>query len=110
MFFNDLSTRGHSLSFLQADSPKLQLKSFGESLYDNIILFAPTVDRLGSITFNDIVEFSNEGGNVVVAANRDVSDSVRDFIETFGIVLDKKGSEVIDHFSSLDSVDIRYKV
>lgn len=54
------------------------------------------------------MEFSNEGGNIILAVNREVSDSVRELAESFGFNLDKKGTEVIDHFSKAVSVDLRY--
>jgi len=105
IFFDELKSRGHILSFYQPESPELKLKVFGESLYDNIVFFAPTSDRFSSISFEDIVEFSNEGGNILFAVNREVSDSVRDLVETFGFSLDKKGTEVLDHFNGVLSVD-----
>lgn len=71
------------------------------------MLFAPTVEKLGSISFNDITTFSSDGGNVLIAVSREVSDSVRDLTESFGVSIDKKGSEVIDHFETLASYDTR---
>ena len=107
LFFSDLSARGHTLSYLPADSSKLKLKSFGEYLFDNIVFFAPNAEKLGSISFDDINSFSSEGGNILMAVSREVSDSVRDLAESFGVTIDKKGSEVIDHFETVASVDTR---
>jgi oligosaccharyltransferase complex subunit beta len=107
LFFADLSARGHVLTYSTANQNKLKLKSFGEYNYDNIVMFAPTVEKLGSISFNDINKFSSDGGNVLIAVSRDVSDSVRDLTETFGVTIDKKGSEVIDHFETLAAFDNR---
>ena len=107
LFFNELKSRGHSLSFLQADSSLLKLKSFGEYNYDNIVFFAPTVEKFSTISFEDIATFSSEGGNIIIAINREVSDSVRDLLDTFGVTVDKKGSEVIDHFETFSSLDTR---
>jgi len=107
LFFDELKSRGHNLFYFQPESPELKLKVFGESLYDNIVFFAPTSDRFSSISFDDIVEFSNEGGNILFAVNREVSDSVRDLVETFGFSLDKKGTEVLDHFNGELAVDTR---
>lgn len=108
LFFEDLKSRGHILSFHRVDTTDLELKSFGVNNFDNILFFAPNVDKLGSVSFEDILEFLNEGGNILIALNRDVSESVRDFVETFGISLDKRGTEVIDHFETEPSIDIRY--
>lgn len=89
------------------DSSRLKLKSYGEYNYDNIIFFAPTAEKLGSVGFDEITAFSGAGGNVLIAASKDVSDSVRDLVGSFGISLHKKGSEVIDHFETLDAYDLR---
>jgi hypothetical protein len=89
------------------ESSKLKLKSYGEYNYDNIVFFAPSAEKLGSVGFDEITAFSGAGGNVMIAVNKDVSDSVRELVETFGIALGKKGSEVIDHFEALDAYDLR---
>ncbi len=99
--------RGHHLSFFQAESQNLALKVYGESLYDNIILFAPTIDSFSTISFENLNEFVQEGGSILLAANRDVSDAVRDFAESFGVSFDKKGTEVIDHFENDVTLDSR---
>lgn len=94
------------LTFFQVESSDLALKSYGENLYDNIVLMAPQVDSFSTISFDDISDFVQEsGGNLIIAVNKDVSDSLREFIETVGVVLDKKGTEVIDHFEREDSLD-----
>ena len=110
LFFNDLKSRGHILTYLQVESPKLKLKSFGEYSYDNIVFFAPSVDKFSSLSFEDITTFSNEGGNIIIAVNREASDSVRELAESFGVAIDKKGTEVIDHFETVSSFDTRYGI
>jgi oligosaccharyltransferase complex subunit beta len=107
LFFKDLESRGHHLSFFQAESQDVTLKVYGESLYDNIVLFAPTVESFSSISFENLNEFVQDGGNILVAANRDVSDAVRDLVESFGVSFDKKGTEVIDHFENDATLDSR---
>mmetsp|Transcript_31740 Transcript_31740/g.53546 ORF Transcript_31740/g.53546 Transcript_31740/m.53546 type:complete len:461 (+) Transcript_31740:33-1415(+) len=105
LFFEDLTARGHNLFYEQAESQTLQLKSYGEYKYDNILFFAPSVEKMSSISFDDINSFSDQGGNVLIAVNRDVTDGVRDLVEGFGISLDKKGTEVIDHFETVATMD-----
>jgi oligosaccharyltransferase complex subunit beta len=106
LFFSELSSRGHKLTYHAMDSSRLKLKAYGEYNYDNIVFFAPTAEKLGSLAFDEITAFSNAGGNVLIAASKDVSDSVRDLIESFGVTLHKKGYEVIDHFETLDDYDL----
>lgn len=102
-----MSSRGHQLSFFHADSSDLALKQYGENLYDNVVLFAPSIEGFSSISFEDLQEFVQEGGSLLLGAGKDTSDAVRDFAETFGITFDKKGTEVIDHFENEDSLDAR---
>lgn len=110
MFFDDLSARGHDLRYFRANADDLVLKVYGEYLYDNIIFFAPAAQQFHEISFDDITEFVQTGGNLLLAADKYASEQVRDFIEGFGAVFDKKGTEMIDHFkrvidfeNSLDS-------
>lgn len=83
----------------------MSLKKYGEKLYDNIIFFAPTTESFSAISFDDISEFVQEGGNVLVAGNKRLSDGARELLESFGISVDKKDTEVIDHFESYDALD-----
>ncbi len=87
------------MSYFRADAPDLQLKFYGESLYDNIVFFAPVSEKLAGLSFADLTEFSNEGGNILFGLNKDVSDSVRGLVSSLGLSVHKKNSEVIDHFS-----------
>mmetsp|Transcript_65641 Transcript_65641/g.129115 ORF Transcript_65641/g.129115 Transcript_65641/m.129115 type:complete len:459 (-) Transcript_65641:92-1468(-) len=106
LFFAELASRGHQITYQSTSASKLKLKEYGEYNYDNVIIFAPNADKLGSVSFNDIIRFSDAGGNVLIAASKDVSDNVRDLVESFGISINKKGSEVIDHFETLEAFDI----
>ena len=105
LFFHDLSLRGHDLTFFQAESPNLELKKYGENLYDNILFFAPNAEKFQAITFEDISTFVEEGGNLIVTVGKDSTEELRDFVEGFGAIFDKKGSEVIDHFDFEESLD-----
>lgn len=95
------------MTLINSHSPDLKIKSFGEYLFNNVIFFAPSAENLGGISFEDLVEFSNDGGNLIIAVNRDVSDSVRDFVEVLGISIHNKGFEVIDHFHFDLESDVR---
>jgi hypothetical protein len=83
------------------------LKRFGEYNYDNIILFAPHLSEFSTITFEDLIEFIDIGGNLLFGADSDISDSMRVFAETCGVEFDKRGSEIIDHFSFDKNLDKR---
>ena len=79
IFFDSLKSRGHALNYVQAESPELALKKFGDYLYDNILL----------------------------AVDGQMSSAVREFAESCGIEFDARGSAVIDHFQHIPSADTR---
>jgi oligosaccharyltransferase complex subunit beta len=89
------------------ESTETDLKSYGVYNYDNILFFAPTAEKVGSISFDEIIDFTNEGGNVIIAVSKDVSDQIREFVEVFGVSLHKKDTEVIDHFEYESTLDTR---
>jgi len=82
-----------------ADSVDVTLTKYGEYLYDNLILFAPRVESFDSLSFDDILEFVNVGGNILVAVDGGITDGMRSFAANCGIEFDKKGTQIIDHFS-----------
>ena len=108
IFFGSLTSRGHELTYMQASAPNLVLKKYGEYLYDNIVFFAPEVEEFSKITFDDVSEFIEKGGNVILGASENTGDSVREFAETCGIEFDTKGSSVIDHFSSSTDANLKH--
>ncbi len=101
VFFDDLRTRGYDLNFKLADDPSLALSKYGEYLYDNLILFAPSVEEFGgTIDVAAILDFIDNGvGNVFVAASSEVGDVLRDLGMEVGLELDERGTSVIDHMN-----------
>ena len=99
VFFDDLKSRGYQLTFKMADDSNLALSKYGEYLYDNLVIFAPSVEEFGgTIDVNAIVDFiDNGGGNVLVAASSEVGDILRDLGMEVGLELDERGTSVIDH-------------
>lgn len=105
IFFNNLSALGYALSFLQCTSAELKIKKYGVYLYDNIVMF--NADDFNTISFDDITEFVNEGGNLLVAMDGALTPAMRAFAEQSGVDFDAKGSSVIDNFSNVASADAR---
>ena len=93
------------LTYMSSDSKEVVLLKYGDYVYDNIVLFAPSTDEFSDITFESILDFINAGGNLLVAVNGDISDNMRFFAASCGVEFDKKGSQVIDHFAHEDSLD-----
>ena len=64
LFFFFLSIdRGYSLTFKSADDQNLVLSKYGEFLYQNLIIFSPTVEEFGGLlSVETITEFIDNGG------------------------------------------------
>ena len=99
IFFEDLQKRGHQLVFKLADDSSLSLSKYGEYLYQNLIIFAPSVEDFGgNIDVQVITDFIDNGkGNVLVAGSSAVGDVLRDFGQEIGLEMDEEGTSVIDH-------------
>lgn len=100
IFFDNLLERGYDLTFQSPRDPKLQLSRYGDYLYDHLILFAPTVaDFAGSVDINSIVEFVDEGHNLLFSVSTNPSDNMVDLAAEFGVELKQEDGVVIDHFN-----------
>ncbi|CAJ0965478.1 unnamed protein product, partial [Ranitomeya imitator] len=98
LFFRSLSDRGFDLSFKTADDPSLSLIKYGEFLYDNLIIFSPSVEDFGgNINVETISAFIDGGGSVLVAAGSDIGDPLRELGSECGIEFDEEKTSVIDH-------------
>lgn len=98
LFFRSLSDRGFDLSFKTADDPSLSLIKYGEFLYDNLIIFSPSVEDFGgNINVETISSFIDGGGSVLVAAGSDIGDPLRELGSECGIEFDEEKTSVIDH-------------
>ncbi|XP_044732580.1 dolichyl-diphosphooligosaccharide--protein glycosyltransferase 48 kDa subunit isoform X2 [Chrysoperla carnea] len=98
IFFKSLQDRGFTLTFKSADDQSLVLTKYGEYLYDNLIIFAPSVEEFGgALSVETITEFIDEGGNLLVAANVNAGDVLREIASECGFELDEEGAYVIDH-------------
>ncbi|KAM6976684.1 dolichyl-diphosphooligosaccharide--protein glycosyltransferase 48 kDa subunit [Aplochiton taeniatus] len=98
IFFRSLADRGYDLSFKTADDPSLSLIKYGQFLYDHLIIFSPSVEDFGgNINVETITSFIDGGGNVLVAANSDIGDPLRELGSECGIEFDEEKTAVIDH-------------
>lgn len=97
-FFGQLSSRGFDLVFKSADDPSLDLFRYGNRLFDNLILFCPSVEDFGgSIKVATITDFVDNGGNVFVAADSSIGEPLREFATECGVEFDEERTAVIDH-------------
>ncbi|XP_022194380.1 dolichyl-diphosphooligosaccharide--protein glycosyltransferase 48 kDa subunit [Nilaparvata lugens] len=100
MFFKSLKDRGYALTFKSADDSTLILSKYGEYLYENLIIFAPSVEEFGgSLSTESITDFIDNGGNVLVAGSSQSQDILRELATECGFEMDEEGASVIDHLN-----------
>ncbi|KAK9722394.1 oligosaccharyl transferase glycoprotein complex, beta subunit [Basidiobolus ranarum] len=104
IFFNSLTDRGFSLTFNGATDSSLSLIQYDERSFDHLVLFSPDTKKYGgSLTAATLVDFTNKGGNVLVASSSNVSPVIQQFAAQVGIDFDDQGTSVIDHFQYNDT-------
>lgn len=92
--------RGYKLTFKLADDANLVLSKYGEYIYKNLIIFAPSVDEFGGdINVDKITEFIDGGGNVLVAGSSKSGEALRELATECGFEVDEDGAAVIDHLN-----------
>ncbi|XP_050234948.1 dolichyl-diphosphooligosaccharide--protein glycosyltransferase 48 kDa subunit-like [Mercurialis annua] len=101
LYFNSLKSRGFNLDFKLADDPKISLRRYGKYHYDALILFCPFAERFGgSINQAAIVDFVDSGHDLIIAADVNASELIRDVATDAGVDLDEDPSAmVLDHSS-----------
>jgi len=105
-FMAQLGDAGLELDFQVAGSKGLRLKEWDTWLYDSLIVLAPRVEDLGgAIDSKQVLEFIDEGGNVLLAVDEGVSASLRDIATQAGIDLALPKDKVLDHFNKHGSDD-----
>ncbi|GAB1604552.1 dolichyl-diphosphooligosaccharide--protein glycosyltransferase 48 kDa subunit-like [Argonauta hians] len=100
IFFKMLRDRQFEITFKTADDSSLALVKYGEFLYDNLIIFSPSVEEFGgSIDVAAITNFIDNGGNVLVAASSSIGDPLREIATECGVEFDEEKTAVIDHLN-----------
>jgi len=90
--------RGFKLTYKLADDSSLLLSKYGEYLYKNVIIFAPSVEEFGGdVSVERLAQFVDDGGNVLVAGSEKSGDALREFASECGFELDEENAAVIDH-------------
>ena len=112
VFLDDLRRQGHMLTLVGTTSTvavKGPLESYGEAVYDTVVLFAPEValpleenQGRSGLSVAGLLRFVDEGGNLVVAAGAadgTVVQSTRDLVKelTNGALVSEAGALVVDH-------------
>jgi len=98
IYFRSLVEQGFDLTYKVADDSTLNIKKYGEFLYDNIVVFAPTVEEFGgSLSAEALTEFIDAGGNLLIAGNSHLGEVLRELASEVGFEADEEGTAVIDH-------------
>ena len=88
------------MTYSTSSTPSLDLFHNALRSYDHVILFSPKTKTYPStLSHTALVSFVNAGGNILLAASSDVSETWRDFAREFDIEFDEKDTMVIDHFN-----------
>ncbi|KAK6620268.1 Dolichyl-diphosphooligosaccharide--protein glycosyltransferase 48 kDa subunit [Polyplax serrata] len=100
IFFRSLQERGFTLTYKAADDANLVLFKYGESLYNHLIIFAPSVEEFGgSLSVESITEFIDRGGNVLMTGSSNSGDAIRELASECGVEIDEDKASVIDHIN-----------
>lgn len=112
IFFESIKSKGHNVEISMCDDASLKLFEYGELIYNHLILFSPSVEGFflllfkkiflclefgGFISVQEITKFIDNGGNVLIAANNNIGDAIRELATEVGFEFDEEKTQVIDH-------------
>ena len=70
LLFDHLSEHNFELNFRLADDSSLILSQYGEYLYENLLIMAPSTDEFGGdLSALSIIDFIDSGRNAFICAN-----------------------------------------
>lgn len=103
-----LASLGGSADIRLSDDISLQLRHWDDWLYKTIVLLHPSAaDFGGAVDVSTLLEFTDAGGNLLVALDSDVSEAQRELAQELGVDVEPSGTAVIDHFSH-DAADVAH--
>eukprot|EP01100_Stratorugosa_tubuloviscum_P001775 TRINITY_DN139_c7_g1_i1.p1 TRINITY_DN139_c7_g1~~TRINITY_DN139_c7_g1_i1.p1 ORF type:complete len:437 (-),score=212.28 TRINITY_DN139_c7_g1_i1:171-1481(-) len=101
-FFSTLEDSGLEIHYALASDSAVRLSKYGEYFYDHLILFAPSVEALPGISIASIVQFIDDGHNVLFVGDKDISTSLVDLGLECGVEFDDSAT-IIDHLNYANS-------
>jgi len=99
IFFNSLEEKGYTIDYVGHEDRNIKFKKYGEWLYDNLIIFAPSASDITGITSDDVLDFIDAGKNVIIAADTDIGDFIKEIASECNVEYDEEGTNVIDHLN-----------
>ncbi|EEB06042.1 dolichyl-di-phosphooligosaccharide-protein glycotransferase subunit [Schizosaccharomyces japonicus yFS275] len=103
---DSLRERDFDVTVKDVKAPDSSLFEFGERKYDDLLLFSARNKGLGaSFSPKALIEFVEDGGNILLAAGTNVPEGLREFGRQLGIFVAERGNALVDHFASVGSED-----
>ncbi|KAL7748652.1 oligosaccharyl transferase glycoprotein complex, beta subunit [Sorochytrium milnesiophthora] len=94
-FWTALEARDFNVSYHAAS---VDLFTHGERASDHLVLFTSSKGLKGALSVANIVQYINDGGNVLMATDAGMSDSHRELAYELGVEFDDSDTLVQDHF------------
>jgi oligosaccharyltransferase complex subunit beta len=99
LLFSSLTSRDHTLTFAHPYDDHLRLIKHSQPLYDNLILFTDQMEDFGeTITLDSLIQWVDDGHNLVLVWGGNVSEPVRLLGYELGVVIGEDEEYVVDHF------------
>ena len=71
-------------------------------------MFATSDDKFSPIALGEILDFINDGGNLILATNDRISEEIRLFAAAVGAEFEESSRNVMDHFSYESTLDVDF--
>ena len=98
IFFKQLHNMGYDLDFQVFDDTHVSLTAFGEYLYSNIIIMAPSVSESSASSFSiqEMLKYFDSGHDIMIFADKTANRYIRKLANEFGVDFDDYNSLVRD--------------
>jgi len=94
---------GYDADIHPLNSKEYKLKEWGEYFYDHLVLLCTDATEKKYLKNNQILDFYDNGGNILFAGDIDTSKAFRVLANKLGIEMEKIGTAAID-FKNRQSV------
>jgi len=98
-FFRSLEGKGYSVDYRAASDRSVVFRKYGEWKYDHLILFSPTASDLAGIAHTTVLEFIDQGHNVIIAGDSNLGSPIRKIASDCNIEFAETGGAVYDHIN-----------
>lgn len=100
MFWDQLRNASYELEFKMVDDNSIKLDFYGDKLFDSIILCVPSLTdeqaKNSEISIKKILKHFDDGGNLMIIADKNVDSYLRTLVTEFGVDFDDYDSQVKD--------------